>query len=135
MRGHSTRLRADRQQVNVILDAGLVAEVRRAAADAGVSVTAFVAEALEVALHGHVGDRSVGGVGVDSSGGGVGSVGGGVGERVPVAGAGGRDVKPDWDALLAAGVQARIAAASSAYAPLVDASVLHGVTDPLEEIA
>lgn len=130
MKGHSTRDRADRQQVNVILDRGLVVEVRRAAADRGVSVTQFVADALEVALHGHVESGSGGGVVSAAAGDGVRAVDGRDCERGAVSDAAGRGVAPDWDALLARGVQARMAAASAAYAPMVDETL-----DPLVEIA
>lgn len=134
MKGHSTRDRADRRQLNVILDAGLVELVRTVAADRQMTVTQFVSDALEVALDGHVESGSGGGVVSVAAGDGVGSVDGRDRQRGAVSDAAGRGVAPDWDAVLAAGIQNRIAVASAAYAPLVDAAV-RSVLDPIEEIA
>ena len=115
------------RQLNVILHVELVSLVKARAAVAGVSVTAFVSEALEVAVHGVVGVGSVGGVGVDFAGGGVGSHVAGDSARVSVAGVVGRGVTPDWDALLAAGKAAR-------NVSVVRDNLSQGA-DPLEDIA
>ena len=105
MKGHRTRDRADRRQVNVILDAGLVTEAKRLAVDRGVSFTQLVAEALEVTVYGHVGVGSDGGVVSAASGDGVGQEHGRDRERGVVSDAVGRGV--DWDAVLAAGRRAK----------------------------
>ena len=105
MKGHRTRDRADRQQVNVILDAGLVTEAKRVAVQRGVSLTQLVADALEVTVYGHVSSGSDGGVVSAASGDGVRQEHGRDRQRGSVPNAVGRGV--DWDAILAACAKTR----------------------------
>lgn len=126
MDSNVSRRRADRAQLSVLLDTSLVACVRSAARLRGVSIAAFVEGALEVALDGYV---DVG------AGGSVGSSAESVGVRAErgrdrvygvVSDASGRGVTPDWDAIFAAGREAKVA---------VVAPVAERVIDPIEEIA
>lgn len=115
-----TRSRADRAQLSVLLDAGLVSAVRVAAKGQNMSIAGFVERALEVMVDGDIGVGS--GCGACSSPGGAGA-----GQER------GRDrvddpVEPsaggiDWDALLQRGREAKIQ-------PVPTMRV-----DPIEEIA
>ena len=126
MDSNVTRSRGDRAQLSVLLDTGLVASVRSAARLRGMSIVAFVEDALEVALNGYVDAGARGSVGVAEEGVGVRA------ERgrdrfsgVVQPSVGGR-VIPDWDSIFATGRASKIFAG----APVVDR-----VIDPIEEIA
>lgn len=121
-----SRRRADRAQLSVLLDTGLVANVRGAARGRGVSIAAFVEDALEVALHGYVDVRSVGSVGSSTEGVGVRAERGRDSVYGVVSPDSGRGVTPDWDAVFAAGRAAKV--------PVVVEPVAR-VIDPIEEIA
>jgi hypothetical protein len=121
-----SRSRADRAQLSVLLDAGLVVSVRSAARLRGMSIVAFVEGALEVALDGYVDVGAGGSVGSSE-------------ESVGVRPVDGRDcfdgvvaanvrggVAPDWDAIFAAGREAKVS---------VPVSQVTRVVDPIEEIA
>ena len=112
--------RLDRLQLSVLLDAGLVVEVRAAARSRGMTVAAFVERALEVGLRDGSGVGSAGGGGVAVQGGGERGVGGRGRVDDSVESAGGGGLVPDWDSILAAGRANK---------------VLVGVRDPIEEIA
>ncbi len=118
-----TRSRADRAQLSVLLDAGLVSAVRARAAAEGVSLVSLVERALEVSVDGYVvsgpGDRG----GVASGGGGVGEVDQRGGVSSAVAASVGR---VDWDAVLARGRAERV--------PVL-ASQSRVELDPIEDIA
>ena len=115
-----SRRRADRAQLSVLLDAGLVVEVRAAARSRGMTVAAFVERALEVGLRDVAFVGSGGGGRVAVEGGDERVVGGRGRVDDSVDSAGGGGLVPDWDAILAAGRANR---------------VLVGVRDPIEEIA
>lgn len=126
MDSNSSRSRADRAQLSVLLDAGLVALVRSAARVRGMSIVAFVEDALEVALDGYVDAGAGSSVGVAEEGFGVRAERGRdrfSGVVQPVVG--GR-VVPDWDSIFAAGREAKVSVA---------ALVVDRVIDPIEEIA
>ena len=124
MDSNSSRARADRAQLSVLLDAGLVAMVRSAARGRGMSIVAFVEGALEVALDGYVDVGAGGSVGFAEEGVGVRAERGRDRVYGVVSDAVGRGVTPDWDAIFAAGREAK-------------AHVVVGskVVDPIEEIA
>lgn len=128
MDSNSTRGRADRLQLSVLLDASTVVSVRSAARQRGMTIAAFVERALEVELDGYVAVGPGGGAraadAVDCAG--PAYVGGGVDD--PVVPAVGRGVA-DWNAILSRG-----AAAKPAPSPDSEALVRVG-RDPLEEIA
>lgn len=124
MDSNVTRSRGDRAQLSVLLDTSLVASVRSAARLRGMSIVAFVEDALEVALNGYVDAGARGSVGVAEEGVGVRAERG----RDSVYGVvsvdvGGR-VAPDWDAIFDAGRAGKVR---------VPVSVLE--RDPIEEIA
>ena len=124
MDSNVTRSRGDRAQLSVLLDTSLVASVRSAARVRGMSIVAFVEDALEVALDGYVDAGTGSAVGVAKESVGVRAVGGrdrvnGVVEPV----VGGR-VTPDWDAIFAAGRSGKVS---------VPVAVME--RDPIEEIA
>ena len=114
MDSNVTRARADRGQLCVVLDAGLLAQVRVAAAGRGMSLSGFVERALEVMVDDSgIGPGGAGGVG--ASGADAGLLGGRVGvDGVVVSDVGRTEV--DWDALLVKGRESRF-------------------RDPIEEIA
>lgn len=119
-----TRSRGDRAQLSVLLDTSLVASVRSAARVRGMSIVAFVEDALEVALNGYVDVGAGGSVGFAEEGVGVRAERG----RDRVSGVvnsviGGR-VIPDWDAILDAGRAGKVR---------VPVPVLE--RDPIEDIA
>ena len=109
-----TRARADRGQLCVVLDAGLLAQVRVSAAARGMSLSGFVERALEVMVDDSgIGPRGSDGVG--ASGADAGLLGGRVGvDGVVVSDVGRAEV--DWNALLVKGRAAKF-------------------RDPIEEIA
>lgn len=121
---NASRSRVDRAQLSVLLDAGLVASVRSAARGRGMSIVAFVEGALEVALDGYVDVGAGSAVGVAEEGVGVRAERGRDRVYGVVSDASGRGVSPDWDAIFAAGREAK-------------AHVVVGskVVDPIEEIA
>lgn len=121
-----SRRRADRAQLSVLLDTSLVACVRSAARLRGVSIAAFVEGALEVALDGYVDVGAGGSVGFAEEGVGVRPERGRDRVYGVVSDASGRGVTPDWDAIFAAGREAKVAVA---------APVAERVIDPIEEIA
>ena len=108
MDSNSTRTRADRAQLSVLLDAGLVVLVRSAARARGMTIAAFVERALEVGLDGYVDVGPGGGGGVAVQGGDVGQFGGRGGVDGVVSVDSGRGLKPDWVAILAAGREERV---------------------------
>jgi len=109
-----TRARADRGQLSVLVDAGLLGSVRVAAAARGWSLSGFVERALEVMLDDSgIGPGGAGGVG--ASGADAGLLGGRVGVDGVVKSDVGRS-EVDWDALLVKGRESRF-------------------RDPIEEIA
>ncbi len=119
-----TRSRGDRAQLSVLLDTSLVAFVRSAARVRGMSIVAFVEDALEVALDGYIDAGTGSTVSVAEEGSGLRQVGGR--DRVasvvePVVA--GR-VAPDWDAIFAAGRTSKV----SVSVPVVE-------RDPIEDIA
>lgn len=126
MDSNVSRRRADRAQLSVLLDTSLVACVRSAARLRGVSIAAFVEGALEVALDGYVDVGAGGSVGVAEEGVGVRAECGRDRVYGVVSDASGRGVTPDWDAIFAAGREAKVAVA---------APVAERVIDPIEEIA
>lgn len=126
MDSNSSRARDDRSQLSVLLDASLVALVRSAARERGMSIVAFVEFALEVALHGYVDVGAGGSVGSSVEGVGVRAERGGDSVYGAVSAADRRGVTPDWDAFLAAGRASKV----SAVAPVAE-----WVVDPIEEIA
>lgn len=103
-----SRARADRAQLSVLLDASLVALVRSAARERGMSIVAFVEFALEVALHGYVNVGAGGSVGSSVEGVGVRAERGGDRVYGSVSAVDRRGVIPDWDAFLAAGREAKV---------------------------
>jgi len=113
--------------LSVLLDAGLVVNLRSAARQRGVTLASLVERALEVELDGYVDVGAGGGGGVAAQG----SVERNVGGRDRVDGSvspdSGRRVAPDWDAILAEGRGARV------LTP--DRDTVSQVPDPLEEIA
>ena len=116
-----TRSRADRAQLSVLLDAGLVDAVRVLAKGRGVSIVSLVEKGLEVVVDGYSGVGPGGGARFEGEGG----VGGEVGGRDRVDG----PVEPaaqrvDWDSLLQRGREAKVLVAASTMA-----------RDPIEEIA
>ncbi len=115
-----TRSRADRAQLSVLLDAGLVDAVRALARSRGVSIVSLVEKGLEVVVDGDVGVGSGGGARAAAGGSGAGQVGGR--DRVDDA------VEPvvggvDWDSLLQRGRDAKVQ------------PVPNIMLDPIEEIA
>lgn len=126
MDSNVSRRRADRAQLSVLLDTSLVACVRSAARLRGVSIAAFVEGALEVALDGYVDVGAGGSVGFAEEGVGVRAERGRDRVYGVVSDASGRGVTPDWDAIFAAGREAKAA---------VVAPVAERVIDPIEEIA
>ena len=126
MDSNVSRRRADRAQLSVLLDTSLVACVRSAARLRGVSIAAFVEGALEVALDGYVDVGAGGSVGFAEEGVGVRPERGRDRVYGVVSDASGRGVTPDWDAIFAAGREAKAA---------VVAPVAERVIDPIEEIA
>lgn len=124
MDSNVTRCRGDRAQLSVLLDTSLVASVRSAARARGMSIVAFVEDALEVALDGYIDAGTGSAVSVAKESGGLRQVGGR--DRVPsvvepvVAGR----VIPDWDAIFAAGRSGKV----SVPVPVVE-------RDPIEDIA
>ena len=126
MDSNVTRSRGDRSQLSVLLDAGLVACVRSAARLRGMSIVAFVEDALEVALDGYVSVGTGGSVGVAEEGVGVRAERGRDGFSGAVEPVVGRGVTPDWDSIFAAGREAKVSVA---------ALVVDRVIDPIEEIA
>lgn len=76
MDSNVTRSRADRAQLSVLADAGLVAAVRAKARADGVTLVSLVERALEVMVDGYVDAGPGGSGGVGASGGGVRPVGG-----------------------------------------------------------
>lgn len=115
-----TRSRADRAQLSVLLDAGLVDAVRRAAKGQGLSIAGFVERALEVMVDGDTGVGSGGGARASQGGAGAGQDGGRDRVNGPVEpSAGGID----WDALLQRGREAKVQ------------PVPNMMLDPIEEIA
>ncbi len=121
MDSNVTRSRADRAQLSVLADAGLVAAVRARAKADGVTLVSLVERALEVMLDGYVAVGSGGGVGSASGGGAGGQVVGRGGVSAAVGSASGG---VDWDAILAAGRGERVVLVPD----VVD-------VDPIEEIA
>lgn len=126
MDSNSTRSRADRAQLSVLLDAGLVAILRLAARERGMSIVAFVEGALEVALDGYVDVGAGGSVGSSEESVGVRAERGRDRVYGSVSAVDGRGVIPDWDAFFAAGRASKI----SSVAPVAER-----VIDPIEEIA
>ena len=126
MDSNVSRRRADRAQLSVLLDTSLVACVRSAARLRGVSIAAFVEGALEVALDGYVDVGAGGSVGFAEEGVGVRPERGRDRVYGVVSDASGRGVTPDWDAIFAAGREAKAH---------VVAPVAERVIDPIEEIA
>ena len=126
MDSNVSRRRADRAQLSVLLDTSLVACVRSAARLRGVSIAAFVEGALEVALDGYVDVGAGGSVGFAEEGVGVRAERGRDRVYGVVSDASGRGVTPDWDAIFAAGREAKAG---------VVAPVAERVIDPIEEIA
>ena len=126
MDSNSSRARADRAQLSVLLDAGLVANLRSAARGRGMSIVAFVEGALEVALDGYVDVGAGGSVGFAEESVGVRPERGRDRVYGVVSDASGRGVTPDWDAIFAAGREAKAGVA---------APVAERVIDPIEEIA
>ena len=119
------------RQVSFVLDVGLHAAAKAHAGALGVSLTALLVDLLEREV-GHdagAGVGSRGGVGADSEGAAHGRSGEGHCGGAAVAGADGRGVTPDWDALLAAG---RASRNTSIVVPVSDTV---SEPDPLEEIA
>lgn len=123
---NASRARVDRAQLSVLLDAGLVAMVRSAARGRGMSIVAFVEGALEVALDGYVDVGAGSSVGVAAEGVGVGAERGRDRVYGVVSDVAGRGVSPDWDAIFAAGREAKVSVA---------VPVAERVIDPIEEIA
>jgi hypothetical protein len=123
---NSTRSRADRAQLSVLLDAGLVAILRLAARERGMSIVAFVEGALEVALDGYVDVGAGGSVGSSEESVGVRAERGRDRVYGSVSAVDGRGVIPDWDAFFAAGRASKV----SSVAPVAER-----VIDPIEEIA
>lgn len=126
MDSNVSRRRADRAQLSVLLDTSLVACVRSAARLRGMSIVAFVEGALEVALDGYVDVGAGGSVGSSEESVGVRAERGRDRVYGVVSDASGRGVTPDWDAIFAAGREAKAA---------VVAPVAERVIDPIEEIA
>ena len=126
MDSNSTRSRADRAQLSVLLDAGLVAILRLAARERGMSIVAFVEGALEVALDGYVDVGAGGSVGSSEESVGVRAERGRDSVYGSVSPVDGRGVIPDWDAFFAAGRASKV----SSVAPVAER-----VIDPIEEIA
>ena len=126
MDSNSSRARDDRSQLSVLLDASLVALVRSAARERGVSIVAFVECALEVALHGYVDVGAGGSVGSSEESVGVRAKRGGDSVYGSVSAVDRRGVIPDWDAFLAVGRASKV----SSVAPVAE-----WVVDPIEEIA
>ena len=126
MDSNVTRSRGDRAQLSVLLDTSLVASVRSAARLRGMSIVAFVEDALEVALNGYVDVGAGGSVGSSEESGSVRQVGGRDRFDGVVSANVRRGVAPDWDAVFAAGREAKAS---------VVASVVERVIDPIEEIA
>lgn len=108
MDSNVTRARADRAQLSVLLDAGLVAILRSAARERGMSIAGFVECALEVALDGYVDFGAGGSEGSSVEGVGVRQDGGRDRVYGVVSSSGGRGVTPDWDAIFAAGREAKV---------------------------
>ena len=127
MDSNATRKRLDRLQLSVLLDASLVVSLRSAARQRGMTIAALVERALEVELDGYVESGARGGGGAAVQSGDERSVSGRDSVNDPVIAAGGR-VSPDWDAILAAGREAR-----GAYTVVCDAT--SQVRDPIEDIA
>ena len=127
MDSNTTRQRPDRAQLSVLLDASLVVNVRSAARARGMTIAALVEKALEVELDGYVdaGAGSSGGFGAEGSG--VREVGGRDRVDGPVSPDVRRSVAPDWEAILAAGREARVLVPSR--------DTVSQEPDPLEEIA
>ena len=126
MDSNSTRSRADRAQLSVLLDAGLVAILRLAARERGMSIVAFVEGALEVALDGYVDVGAGGSVGSSEESVGVRAERGRDRVYGSVSAVDGRGVIPDWDAFFAAGRASKV----SSVVPVAER-----VIDPIEEIA
>ena len=123
---NASRNRVDRAQLSVLLDAGLVAILRSAARERGMSIVAFVEGALEVALDGYVDVGAGGSVGSSKEGVGVRAERGRDRVYGVVSDASGRGVSPDWDAIFVAGREAKVSVA---------VPVAERVIDPIEEIA
>ena len=107
MDSNSTRNRADRAQLSVLLDAGLVAILRLAARERGMSIVAFVEGALEVALDGYVDVGAGGSVGSSEESVGVRAERGRDRVYGSVSAVDRRGVIPDWDSIFAAGREAK----------------------------
>jgi hypothetical protein len=112
----SNDYRVAKKQLSVVLDVDLIVAVKCAAVDGGVSVAEFVRGVLSAAV-------GVEGVGSGGDGFGVVSVGGVNG--VEVSG-----VRPDWDAILAAGRASKVVG----WRHVPSQSDLAEL-DPIEEIA
>ena len=107
MDSNVSRARADRAQLSVLLDAGLVAILRSAARERGMSIAGFVECALEVALDGYVDVGAGGSVGVAEEGVGVRAERGRDRLYGSVSAVDRRGVIPDWDSIFAAGREAK----------------------------
>jgi hypothetical protein len=112
--------------LSVLLDAGLVAILRLAARERGMSIVAFVEGALEVALDGYVDVGAGGSVGSSEESVGVRAERGRDRVYGSVSAVDGRGVIPDWDAFFAAGRASKV----SSVVPVAER-----VIDPIEEIA
>jgi len=117
---NATRSRPDRSQLSVLLDSGLVATLRSAARQRGMTIAALVEKALEVELDGYVEPSTGSGDSPATQSSTVGSLNGRVSEHGPVSPDSRRRV--DWDSIL-----------SAAQVKQQITQVL--VLDPLEEIA
>ena len=120
MDSNATRSRADRAQLSVLLDSGLVATLRSAARQRGMTIAALVEKALEVELDGYVEPGPGSGDSPATQSSVVRSNGGRLSEHGPISPDSRRRV--DWDAIL-----------SAAQVKNQITQVL--VKDPLEEIA
>ena len=107
MDSNATRMRLDRLQLSVLLDASLVVSVRSAARVRGMTIAAFVERALEVELDGYVDVGAGGAAGVGVEGVGVRPDGGRDRVDGPVSPDSGRLI-PDWGAILAEGRDAGV---------------------------
>lgn len=127
-----TRSRADRAQLSVLLDAGLVSAVRVAAKGQNMSIAGFVERALEVMVDGDIGVGS--GCGACSSPGGAGAGQERGRDRVddPVESS---SQRVDWDRVLAEGISRKAAAPWSVAEAVADSAVNPYRLDPIEEIA
>jgi len=134
-----TRRRADKGQLSVLLDVGLLDVVRRTARERGVTLSGLVEQALEVECHAGTGVGPGGGGGAAVQGGDSGHADGLVGQSPVVRDSFGRGelaaATPDWGSIFAAGREAKQALVGGRDVTSQTDNRVIKTGDPLMEIA